>query len=119
MRAHACPGHPTKSSPRSVLDAPKRYFVKEPQRGDPYLVEEQTYEGTEMHPLSMWTSLGPGDVVYLRGPGIQDFVGTVESRTRDGLIIWIRDDLNERRAFHFRECESVGVIRRVPAKASR
>lgn len=73
--------------------------------------EEQHHEGAERHPLVIWTSLGPGDVVSLRGPDIQDGVGTIESRTSDGLVIWIRDDLNERRLFHFRDCQSVRIIK--------
>lgn len=85
-------------------------FVTEPQQGDAYLVEEQHHEEVEKHPFVIWTSLSPGDVVSLRGPGSKDCVGTVESRTSDGLIIWISGDLNERRAFHFRECQSVRVI---------
>lgn len=64
------------------------------------------------HPLSTWTSLAPGDVVSLRSLGGREYVGTIESKTRDGLIIWIRDNLNERRLFHFRECNSVRVLPR-------
>ena len=84
--------------------------MTEPQQGDPYLVEEQDHEEVEKHPLLIWTSLSPGDVVSLRWLGSQECVGTVESRTSDGLIIWLRDDLNARRLFHFRECQSVCVI---------
>lgn len=77
--------------------------------------EEEHDEGVEKHPLVIWTSLNPGDLVSLRGLDIRDFVGTVESRTSDGLIIWIRDDLNERRLFHFRECQSIRVIKQLTA----
>jgi hypothetical protein len=93
-----------------VLDLPKGQFVTEPHQGDPCLEEEQHHEEVEKHPLVIWTSLSPGDVVSLRGHGTEGCVGTVESRTSDGLIIWIRDGLNERRLFHFRECQSIRVI---------
>jgi hypothetical protein len=83
--------------------------VTEQLPGDPHL-EEQHREEVEKHPLVIWTSLSPGDVVSLRGLGTRDWVGTVESRTSDGLVIWIRDELNQRRSFHFRECQSVRVI---------
>lgn len=82
----------------------------EPQECTPKLGEEQHHEVVEQHPLLTWTSLNPGDVVALRSTGSQEWAGTIESRTSDGLIIWIRDDLNDRRLFHFRECESVRVI---------
>lgn len=84
--------------------------MTEPQQEDPYAADEQQYEEVKTHALSIWTSLSPGDVVSLGGLGIRNYVGTVESRTSDGLIIWIRNDLNERRAFHFRECQSIRVI---------
>lgn len=81
-----------------------------PQQDDPYLVEEQHYEVVEKHPLVIWSSLRSGDVVSFRWLGTQDYVGTVESMTSDGLIVWMRDDLYERRPFHFRECQFVRVI---------
>lgn len=55
------------------------------------------------HPLVIWTRLSPGDLVSLRGLGRRNGVGTLESRTSDGLIIWVRDELNERKLFHFRD----------------
>lgn len=59
-----------------------------------------------------WTGLGPGDVVSFReGTTGQWLVGSIESKTRDGLIIWIRDGLNDRRAFHFHDCASVQLLR--------
>ncbi|MET3368469.1 UNVERIFIED_CONTAM: hypothetical protein ABIE34_001709 [Jeotgalibacillus campisalis] len=58
-------------------------------------------------PLSIWTSLTPGEVVSIQGHESQDYVGVFESRTDDGLIIWIRDALNERKMLHFREIRSV------------
>jgi hypothetical protein len=73
-------------------------------------LEERHREEAQKHPLVIWASLIPGDVVSIRGLGTQDWVGTIESRTSDGLIIWIRDVLNQRRSFHFRECQSVRVI---------
>lgn len=83
--------------------------MTETQQGDPYLVEEQECEEAEKHPMLIWTSLRPGDVVTFRGSDGQR-AGTVESKTSDGLIIWIRNDLNERKLFHFRECQFVRVI---------
>ncbi|MGX1163633.1 hypothetical protein FBY31_4569 [Arthrobacter sp. SLBN-100] len=77
---------------------------------DPYLLEEDHLEEVEKHPLLAWTSIKPGDVVSLQVPGIGDYVGTVESSTNDGLIIWTRDGLNERRLFHFRDCESLRLM---------
>ncbi|MDP9905511.1 hypothetical protein J2S90_002482 [Arthrobacter bambusae] len=84
--------------------------MTEPRQGDPYLVKEQHHEEVEKHPLLLWSSLSAGDVVSLRGLGTRDWVGTVESRSSDGLVISIRDDLNQRRSFHFRECQPVRVI---------
>lgn len=73
------------------------------------LIEEQPKE-VEKHALLIWTGLAPGDVVSLGVQNTGDSVGKVESRTSDGLIIWIRDDLNERRLFHFRDCQSVRLL---------
>ncbi|MBT8163177.1 MULTISPECIES: hypothetical protein [Arthrobacter] len=84
--------------------------MTEQKPDDPNLVEEQLHEEMEQHPLSIWTRLAPGGVVSFRALGGQDYVGTVESKTSNGLIIWIRDDLNERRIFHFSECQSVRVL---------
>lgn len=61
--------------------------------------------------MSVWTSLAPGDVVSLLFLDSEKFVGTVESKTDDGLIIWIRDNLNGRKLFHFQECRFIRVIR--------
>lgn len=83
------------------------------KQNEPHLVEEQHHKEVEKHSLLVWTELSPGDVVSLRWLETQDYVGTVESRTNDGLIIWIRDGLNERRLLHFRECQSVRVIQRL------
>lgn len=101
---------PAKSSAPDILDLPKHHHVTE-QEGHPCPIEEQQQEEVEKHPLSIWTSLAPGDVVSVRVPKIGDCIGTVESKTSDGLIIWIRDDLNERRLFHFRDCRSVRLLR--------
>lgn len=62
------------------------------------------------HPLLIWTGLDPGDMVSMRALGNRCYVGTVEQRTKDGLMIWIRDDLNERKLFHFRDCQCVVLI---------
>jgi hypothetical protein len=75
-----------------------------------YLMEKRAQEGVEKHALLIWTALAPGDVVSIGVPKAGDCVGTVESRTSDGLIIWIRDDLNERRLFHFHDCQSVRLL---------
>lgn len=64
----------------------------------------------EKHRLLIWISLSPGDVVSLGGPHMQKHVGTVETGTNDGLIIWLRSSLNERKMFHFHECNSIQVI---------
>ncbi len=85
--------------------------MKEPQQVDAHPAEGQQHEEVEKHAMVIWTSLSPGDVVSLRGHATHNCVGTVESKTHDGLIIWIRDDLNERRLFHFREGQSVCVIK--------
>lgn len=71
---------------------------------------EQRRDDADKHPLLIWTGLEPGDVVSVQALGNRGCVGTVEERTKDGLIIWIRDDLNERRLFHFRDCRSVALI---------
>ena len=71
---------------------------------------EQGHDEAGKHPLLTWTELDPGDVVSMRALGNRGYVGTVEQRTKDGLIIWIRDALNERKLFHFRDCQSVVLI---------
>lgn len=55
-----------------------------------------TEEQTEQHPLSVWAKLTPGNVVAIQTPHTGEFTGTVECTTSDGLIIWIRDSLNDR-----------------------
>lgn len=79
-------------------EPPKGLFVSEHER--------------PKHPLAIWTGLAPGDVVSIQGLDTKDHIGTIESKTSDGLIIWIRDDLNERKLFHFRQCRSVRLIHR-------
>jgi hypothetical protein len=71
---------------------------------------EGQQDDVEQHPLLIWTSLRTGDVVSLSVP-TQEYVGAVGCTTSDGLIIWIGDDLNERNLFHFRDCQSVYLIR--------
>ena len=83
--------------------------MTEPQQDDPRL-EVQQSEDVQKHPLVVWAGLAPGDVVSIRGLSSRDWVGTVESRSSDGLVIWIRDVHKVRRSFHFRECQSVRVI---------
>lgn len=65
---------------------------------------------TERHPLLIWTDLSPGDVVAVRTPNAADSVRTVDTRTDDGLIIWARDDLNDRKMYHFHECQVVRLF---------
>jgi hypothetical protein len=102
---------PTKLSEPDVVDLPKESHAKQ-QEGLPYLIEGQQQEEVEKHPLLTWTGLGPEDVVSFQEARTgQWIVGSVESKTRDGLIIWIRDDLNDRRAFHFHDCEAVQLLR--------
>jgi hypothetical protein len=79
-------------------------------------LEEHRQEDAEKHPLLIWAGIRPGDVVSLRVPGPRDYVGTVESMTTDGHIIWIRDNLNERRLFHFRDIEFVGLVHHSPGR---
>lgn len=71
---------------------------------------EQRRDEAGKHPLLIWTGLDPGDVVSMRALGNRGYVGTVEHRTKNGLMIWIRDELNERKLFHFRDCQSVVLI---------
>lgn len=75
------------------------------------LAKDEHYEESEKHPLIIWTSLAPGDVVSVHGKDAQHYAGTIETKTNDGLIIWIRDGLDERKMVHFRECQSFRVIR--------
>ncbi|WAJ32996.1 hypothetical protein OUO20_18360 [Arthrobacter sp. FX8] len=82
--------------------------MSEQQQCDPAAGEH--HKEVKKHPLSIWTSLVPGDVVAILALEGAECVGTVESKTNDGLIIWIRDALNERKLFHSRECDSVRVI---------
>lgn len=89
---------------------PQGKFVTRPGQPDPYLAEEQPHEEVQKHPLLVWTSLSPGCVVSIRGQDARAHVGRVEARTSDGLVIWIRDELNEVKPFHFHQCQTVRVI---------
>lgn len=62
------------------------------------------------HPLLTWIALRPGDAVSLHVPPNHEYIGTVECSTTDGLIIWIRDNLNDRKLFHFYDCKAVRLI---------
>ncbi|GAA5197280.1 hypothetical protein GCM10023346_31560 [Arthrobacter gyeryongensis] len=92
------------------MDPPKDHPVKQ-QEGNARLIEDQQNEEIAKHPLSIWTTLAPGDVASFHLAMTGECVGTVETRTSDGLIIWVRDDLNERRLFHFHDCQSVRLLR--------
>lgn len=73
---------------------------------------EQGSDAANKHPLWIWTGLDSGDVVSLRAFGNREYVGIVEQKTSDGLVIWIRDNLNERKIFHYHDCQSVILIER-------
>ncbi len=79
-------------------------------KGGQYLFEEDDLEEVENHPLLVWASIRLGDVVSLHVQGNREYAGKVESGTSDGLIIWTRESLNERRLFHFRDCESACLM---------
>lgn len=94
---------------------PSRGPIVTAQEDDPHLIDQRREE-VENHLLLNWTGIRPGDVVSLRVPETPDCVGTVETGTNDGLIIWIRNDLNERRLFHFRDCESARLTKIITGK---
>lgn len=65
----------------------------------------------EKEPVMPWRLLSPGDVVSLEVATTgQQITGSVDARTADGLIIWIRDELNDRKAYHFEDCLSVRLL---------
>ncbi|WP_311215133.1 MULTISPECIES: hypothetical protein [unclassified Arthrobacter] len=64
----------------------------------------------EAQTLPAWTRLTSGDVVSLRAPGMPEYLATVEARTNDGEIIWIRNSQNERRLHHFSDFQSVRLL---------
>jgi hypothetical protein len=102
---------PMKPSEPGVVDLPKESHAKK-QEGLSCLIEGQQQEEVEQHPLLTWTGFSPGDVVSFQEARTgQWVVGSVESKTLDGLLIWIRDDLNDRRAFHFHDCESIQLLK--------
>jgi hypothetical protein len=102
---------PTQLSEPGIVDLPKESHAKK-QESRSCLIEGQQQEEVEKHPLLTWTGFSPGDVVSFQEARTgQRVVGSVESKTRDGLIIWIRDDLNDRRAFHFHDCESIQLLK--------
>lgn len=98
-----------KSYAAGVLDTPKELGVT--QEEHPLYFREWRPNELEKHPLLIWTGLVPGDIVSLRANNAQNYVGIVESKTRDGLVIWMRDEINERRLFHFHDCRSVQLLR--------
>lgn len=100
--------YPAKSCAPYVLDAPKELGLT--QEEYPLHFREWQPNELEKHPLLIWTGLTPGDIVSLRA-NAQNYVGTVESKTIDGLVIWMRDEINERRLFHFHDCQSVWLLR--------
>lgn len=67
--------------------------------------------GHEKEPVMAWRLLSPGDVVSVEvAKSGQQITGSVDARTGDGLIIWIRDELNDRKAYHFEDCLSVQLL---------
>jgi hypothetical protein len=52
---------------------------------------------------SVWRSLKRGDVLTLSHQGIQCCHGFIEDQTADGLIIWVKDHLGDRRLFHLED----------------
>ena len=100
--------YPAKSYAAGVLDTPKELGVT--QEEHPLHVRQWQPNEAEKHPLLIWTGLAPGDFVALRANDAQNYVGMVESKTSDGLMIWMRDEMNERRLFHFQDCWSVQLL---------
>lgn len=94
----------------SPSPGPKGQFVTASPPDDQQRLHSFDEEVGEKHPLILWTGLGPGDVVALRYIDSQHYLGTVETKTSDGLMIWVRDDLNERKLLHFYDCYSIRVI---------
>ena len=64
----------------------------------------------DRHPLLAWTFLRPGATVALQLRKGQKLIGIVETGTPDGLVIWIRTELNERRMVHLHDCASVQIL---------
>ena len=93
-----------------VLETPKDHGATQ-QGGHPCFIKWEQEEAKK-RPHLIWTELAPGDVVSLQVHETRDCVGTVESKTSDGLIIWIRDNMNERRLFHIQDCQSVRLVSR-------
>jgi hypothetical protein len=96
----------------SLLGAMGNYSAA--AQGDLGPKAEQQNDDGKKHSLMVWTGLNRGDVVSLRTLANRFHVGTVEERTNDGLIIWIRDELNERKLFHFRDLEYFGPLEKMP-----
>lgn len=101
--------YPAKSYVDDVLDTPKELGVT--QEEYPLHFREWQPNESEKHPLLIWTGLAPGDIVSLRANNAQNYVGMVESKTSDGQVIWMRDEINERRLFHFEDCWYVQLLR--------
>lgn len=62
------------------------------------------------HPMSLWTRAAPGDMLVITRAGLPNVAGVIECRTGDGLIMWIRDELNDRQMIHFRDCCSIVLV---------
>lgn len=48
----------------------------------------------------MWTSLQRGDVIALCWQGVECSKGSIDERTEDGRMIWVTDQIGDRRVFH-------------------
>ena len=59
-----------------------------------------------------WAAIQPGDRVVLYGSK-PEMHATVEDRTADGSVIWIRDELNERRLIHIDDYSEVCFVENV------
>jgi hypothetical protein len=101
---------PAELTAPDVLIPPKGPIPEAQQEDHPRSREEPHEEEPEKHSLLCWTALAPGDLVSLKVTRSGACVGTVESKTNDGLIIWLRDNLNQRKLFHFHDCQSVRLL---------
>jgi hypothetical protein len=50
--------------------------------------------------VSKWMSLQRGDVITLSRLGVECHRGSIEERTEDGRMIWVTDQIGDRRLFH-------------------
>lgn len=96
------------TAPVAVVPDNNHYPAQQEDHQSP--LEEAHSEESDQNALSFWAALAPGDVVSLGVTGSGEYVGTVESKTGDGLIIWFRDSLNDRKLFHVQDCQYVQLL---------